>query len=313
MTACACPDPHDAIAAAPDGGTEMPATAAEPISLPKTFCQGTFGVRKRLADQCCSPADLAGTEWNYEVATLSSANSACTGDLSASLALGRIALDAPAIRICLGEVAAQPTACSRQNVLLSLPKSCASAVRGLQDSSAPCAHDYECMSGLKCNGHSGTTDGRCAPPAQTSKACIGPVVDAGVPSVFELPLGGDHPACAGGGVCNGGKCQPGGIAPYGCSFSGSPGPCRAGLACVIDVWRCVPTDGSLGSACDHVNTPCNYGLGCSFGTCVALKSAGEACDCVGNECAGTCRGPCTSVAGASTKMIGTCAAVCGPL
>ena len=283
----------------PDGGASLTGAVA-------TFCTGTFAKRAQLVERCCSALDRDDRRWGVDIGIVTSADLACQGDLSASLSKGRVAFDAAALAACLSDVASDPTSCSRPSVLLPLPASCSTVIHGLQDSSSACAHDYECKDGLVCSGHTGSSDGECRVPPAHGKTC-GTVADAAA-TPFELPIGGNHPKCAGSDLCYEGKCVTGALIGSGCSLAGYPGPCAPGLACVdlgLTYRTCVSTDGSEGAPCEWPRG-CGEGFGCSNQTCVRQKANGQPCDLLGDECLGNCEGTFSNLGSA-----GTCVAFCG--
>jgi hypothetical protein len=310
LGACTCGEPVDGGGAATheDGATSTIGTGTDaPMDVIATFCGATFGARADLLHNCCSVQDQGDRKWAYELARVSNGGLACHGDLSASLAKGRISINNAAMTSCLADAKNGPAICSRPDVLAPLPTSCSAAFLGLQDSSAPCLHHYECKPGLACNSNTATSDGLCTVPAREFKPCLGPA-DGGAPS-FELPLGLDHSTCSPGATCHQGTCINGKQGGDPCSLGGNPGRCGPGMACVESTGvydTCVPTDGSEGSACDGYFTFCGEGLGCSNFKCVPLKTNGQPCDLNGDDCLGHCDGFQTNVSHA-----GTCVAMCG--
>jgi hypothetical protein len=276
------------------------------------FCDATYGELRIAFEGCCTSGDTTTNEYKFVDAIYAALTKDCESALSSAVARGRVTFDPTAAAAC--EAAFQQRIAQGNcwgNVDTNQPgppifgsSACSAVVTGLQAKGAPCAADFECQDGLTCVGWTGSTDGACASPGGSGKACE-QAADAG--SALYVDWGfGNHPSCATGAYCVTPTCQKQG---------GSGATCNADQACtspmICHLGACAATAISAdGGACDG-KIDCQQGLYCAPGdggalpgTCSPRLPLGAQCAANGDECKGLCVVP-------DGGKTGVCTALCG--
>jgi len=281
----------------------QPDSPAEDID---TFCDAALGRAASAYETCCTDADKE--TWPYRTGHGLAAAVAweCKDKLAASVARGRIALDAAAMDSCAQAANAAYDAAGCGIFVTGFgweASRCRDAVGGLQPLGAPCRYRYECAAGLICDGYREGVDGACVEPP-TNTFCLLAELAGSADDILDS-LFGVHPPCEPGFSClhtdQYGVCAP--VVGAGGHCVSTP-DCDTGLTCHAGI--CGDAGPSAeGGAC-RVSADCVAGLYClppaqagADGTCALRKAGGEFCTVTpADECAGLCgAGVCGSFCG----------------
>lgn len=305
-----------------EGGATDETDASKPPSGPPgslaALCKATWGTIYDSYDACCSANDRTSVRYKLVFGQLGVFKEACTPQLEASAAAGRIALDQTGYEACTGAFAKFFTggACGKDltPVLdIDTVAGCDAAVVGKQPAGMPCLRDYECQNGLTCIGYAGAHDGVCAAPPAIGSACGAGKSDGGAGGDAVVAFSfGDHPRCATGATCNrsNGRCVASVAANQPCTDTEQ---CSAGLACLLGVCSSgapSPAGGPCKATKDCLGGTlyCEGATAAAPGKCATKKPAGSACAAAGALGGSTCGGQCVAPDGGAA---GQCVSFCG--
>ena len=323
--AAATPAANDTSASEPvDAGPTPeldagPPTPVRPGSL-AALCQATYGTLFDAYDACCTAPDRTTLRYKLVFGQLGVFKEACTPQLEASAAAGRVVLDDAAFQSCTGAFASffAGGACGKDlSPVLDMDSiaGCDAVVRGKQAAGMPCLRDYECENGLTCVGYAGQHDGTCTTRPPIGAACGAGKSDAGAAAGGDAVIAfsfGDHPLCTMGATCNRstGRCVTRLAASQPCTDTEQ---CDAGLTCLLG--KCsTATPAVAGGACKSnkdcqgATLFCEVASAGTTGKCAPKKPAGSACSAAGALGGSSCSGQCIAPDGGSAAQ---CVSFCG--